>query len=179
MEPQDTLRSSLSRVPQLHPLPLSCSWGGSKKQEMKDCKGNKILLGICPSSHRSEDLLPKPEIFWNWDWVLWDFCWVSFSMSQFPVCYASCHFPCTGFSSRSASTGVAVTELGSCCAWVPLCRGCAEVVSARLNPRNGTIDVGRVCNFLGFASSQQKFEVTDQCYSPQMDQCYSSVLFRK
>jgi len=66
-----------------------------------------------------------------------------------------------------------------CCPWVPLCRGCAEVVSARLNPRNGTIDVGRVCNFLGFASSQQKFEVTDQCYSPQTDQCYSSVLFRK
>ena len=32
---------------------------------MRDCKGNKILLGICPSSHRSEDLLPKPEIFWN------------------------------------------------------------------------------------------------------------------
>ena len=25
---------------------------------MRDCKGIKILLGICPSSHRSEDLLP-------------------------------------------------------------------------------------------------------------------------
>ena len=26
---------------------------------MRDCKGIKILLGICPSSHRSEDLLPS------------------------------------------------------------------------------------------------------------------------
>ena len=33
-----------------------------------------------------------------------------------------------------------------------------------------------MCNFLGSVSSQQKFEVTDQCYSPWMDQCYSSVL---
>ena len=33
-----------------------------------------------------------------------------------------------------------------------------------------------VCNFLGFISLLQKFEVTDQCYSPQMDQCYSSML---
>ena len=33
-----------------------------------------------------------------------------------------------------------------------------------------------VCNFLGFISLLQKFEVTDQCYSPQMNQCYSSML---
>ena len=48
-----------------------------------------------------------------------------------------------------------------------------------------------VCNFLGSVSSQQKFEATDQCYSPLTDHvtalgqssvtapCYSSVLFRK
>ena len=35
-------------------------------------------------------------------------------------------------------------ELGSCCAWLPPCRGCAEVVSARLNPSQGTRDVRRV-----------------------------------
>ena len=51
--------------------------------------------------------------------------------------------------------------------------------------------VSGVCNFLGSVSSQQKFEATDQCYSPLTDQvtalgqisvtapCYSSVLFRK
>ena len=32
--------------------------GGSRKQEMRDCKGIKILLGICLSSYRNEDLLP-------------------------------------------------------------------------------------------------------------------------
>ena len=50
---------------------------------------------------------------------------------------------------------------GSCCAWPPPCGGRAEVVSARLNLRNGTIDVGGVSNFLGSVSLQQKFEVTD------------------
>ena len=34
-------------------------------------------------------------------------------------------------------------------------------------------------NFLGSALSQQKSEASEQCYSPQMDQIYSSVLFRK
>ena len=42
-----------------------------------------------------------------------------------------------------------------------------------LNPSHGIIDVGGVCNFLSSVSSQQKSEVTDQCYSPRMDQCYS------
>ena len=60
----DTLgsRVALARVPQLHPLPLACLWGWggpvSRKQEMRDYKGIKILLAICPSSHRSKDLLP-------------------------------------------------------------------------------------------------------------------------
>ena len=38
---------------------------GLRKQEMTDCKYIKILLAICPSSHRSEDLLPIPEVLWN------------------------------------------------------------------------------------------------------------------
>ena len=37
----------------------------------------------------------------------------------------------------------------------------AETVSARLNLRNGTIDVRGVCNFLSSVSSRQKFEETD------------------
>ena len=37
--------------------------GGFEEKEKRDCKGIKILLGICPSSHRSEDLLPKLEVF--------------------------------------------------------------------------------------------------------------------
>ena len=41
-------------------------------------------------------------------------------------------------------------------------RGRAEVVSARLNPRNGTLDVGGVCDFLCSVSSRQKFEARDR-----------------
>ena len=32
---------------------------------MRDCKGIKILLAICPSSHRSEDFLPQWVVFWT------------------------------------------------------------------------------------------------------------------
>ena len=38
---------------------------GSRKQEMSDCKGIKILLAICPSNDRGEDLLSQPKVFWN------------------------------------------------------------------------------------------------------------------
>ena len=82
--------------------------------------------------------------------------------SWFPAHWASYRPPCAGFSYCSTSTVGAFAELGSCCAWPPLCRGHAEVVSARLNWRHGTIDVGRVCNFFCSVSSQQKFEMTDQ-----------------
>ena len=47
-----------ARVPQLHPQLLACSRGGSRKQEKRDCKGIKILLGMCPSIYRSKDILP-------------------------------------------------------------------------------------------------------------------------
>ena len=32
---------------------------------MRDCKGIKILLAIHPFSHRGEDFLPQPEVFWH------------------------------------------------------------------------------------------------------------------
>ena len=96
-----------------------------------------------------------------WDWAVWVFCWVCFSLFQFPACCASCHFPCAGFFSCSASTTGAYADLGSCCAWFPPCGGHTEVVSGRLNPRNSTIDVGEICNFLSSVSLQQKFETTD------------------
>ena len=56
----------------------------------------------------------------------------------------------------------AFAELSSCCAWPPPCRGQAEGVSARLNPRNSTIDVRGVCIFLSSALLQQKFEAVDR-----------------
>ena len=84
-----------------------------------------------------------------------------FLLSQFPVCWASCHFHLAGFSSPSASTVGVFTELGFFCVWPWPRGGQAEVVSARLNPSNGTIDVMGVCNFLGSVLLQQKFEATD------------------
>ena len=70
--------------------------------------------------------------------------------------------PLCGFSLHSASTMRAFAELGFCCAWPLPRRGRAEVVSARLDPSHGTINVRRVCNFLGFVSLQQKFEMMDR-----------------
>ena len=40
----------------------------------------------------------------------------------------------------------------------------------------GDGSVRGVCNFLGSVLSQKKSEASEPCYSPRMDQCYSSVL---
>ena len=45
-------------------------------------------------------------------WATWALCWVCFSLSQFLVHWASCHFPCAGLPLRSASTTRAFAELG-------------------------------------------------------------------
>ena len=84
-----------------------------------------------------------------------------FLLSWFPACWASCHFHWAGFSSRSSSIMGAFAQLGFYCAWPLPHGGQAQVVSARLNPRNGTIYVEGVCNFLGSVSPLQKFEVMD------------------
>ena len=129
--------------------------GGSRKQEMRDCKGIKILLVICPSSHRSEDLLPQPEVFWNLSLSCVSFLLSLFSLSWFPARWASCHFPCAGFSLHSASICGSFCQVGLLLFLASASGGWAEVVSAGLNLRNGTIAVGGVCNFLGSVLSQQ------------------------
>ena len=58
----------------------------------------------------------------------------------------------------------AFAELYFCCA----CEGQAKVVSAKLNPRNGTVDVRGICNCLGSVSLQQKFERMD---GPALQPC--------
>ena len=128
---------------------------------MRDCIGIKILIRICPFSHRSKDFLPQPEVFWNLRLSRVSFLPSLFLLSQCPACWASCHFPKAGFSLHPASTVGTFAKLGFCCAWSLPCRGQAEVVSARLNPLNGTIDVGGVCNFLRSVLPQQKFEAID------------------
>ena len=88
-------------------------------------------------------------------------------LSQFPGRWTSCHFHCAGFLSNSVSTMWAFAELGFSCAWPSLHRRWAKVVSARLNPRNGTRYVRGVCHFLGSVSPQQKFEVAATAKSLQ------------
>ena len=44
--------------PSVSPTAARLFVGGLRKQEMRDCKGIKVLLGMCPSNHRGEDLLP-------------------------------------------------------------------------------------------------------------------------
>ena len=111
---------------------------------MKDCKGIKILLAICPSRHRSEDLLPQLELFWNLRLSSVSFLLSLFLLSKLLAHWASCHFHRAGFSLCSASTTGAFAGLGFCCVWPLPCRGRAEVASARLNLRNGTIYVSEV-----------------------------------
>ena len=79
---------------------------------------------------------------------------MGFPLSRFPARWA---FPCAGFSSRSASTA------GASLSWVPAVLGLfhAEVLSARLYPSHGTIDVMRVYVPRFFVSAQQRFGATD------------------
>jgi len=120
---------------------------------MRDCKGIKILSAICPSSCRSEDFLPQPEL-WNRRLSRVSFLLTLFLLSWFPVWWASCHFHCAGFSLSSVFFPRAFSELSFCCACPPPHRGQAEVVWARLNLGSGTIYVRGVCNFLGSVSLQ-------------------------
>ena len=129
---------------------------------MRGCKGIKILLAICPSSHTSKDFLLQQEVFWNLRLSHMSFQLSLFLLSQFPARWASYCFQCTGFSSCSASNTGGFAELDFCCVWSLPHSDWAEVVSTRLNPRKGTRDVRAVCNFLGSVSLQQIFEVTDR-----------------
>ena len=138
---------------------------------MRDCKGIKILLAICPCNYRSEDFLIPTEGLES-ETEPHELSESLFLLFWFPAGWASCHFLCIGFSSHSASTTGALTKLGFCCAWLPPHGGWHKFVSARLNLNHCTVDVGGVCNFLGSVSPQQKFEVTYDWY-------YSSVLFGK
>ena len=55
------------------------------------------------------------------------------------------------------------TSVGALLSWAPVVLGLfrAEVVSARLNPSHGTIDVTRVYGPRFFVPSQQRFGATD------------------
>ena len=103
---------------------------------MRDCKGLKSLLAICLSSHRSKDFLSPLEVFWNLRLSHVSFLPSWFLLFQFPARWASCHFPCSGFSHIQLPVG-AFAALYFCC----VRGGQAEVVSAKLNLGNDTVDV--------------------------------------
>ena len=84
---------------------------------------------------------------------------MSFLLSSFFAVLVSSTMglPLYWVSSPSASS------VGALLSWAPAVLGlfCVEVVSARLNPSHGTIDVTRVCVPRFFVSSQQRFRATD------------------
>ena len=85
--------------------------GDLMKQEMRDCKGIKTLSAICPSSHRVEDFLLQPEVFWNLRLSCMSFLLSLFLLSWVLACWASCHFHCAGFSSCLTSWASSVLGL--------------------------------------------------------------------
>ena len=118
-------------------------FAGLLRKQMRDYKGIRVLLAICPSSHRSEDFLSQPKVSWNLKLSRMSLLLSLYLLSQFPACLSSCHFHCAGFSLGTFS------ELGFWCVWpLPCGSSGTKVISARLNPRNGTIYVGGVCSFL-------------------------------
>ena len=129
---------------------------------MRDCKGIKIFLAICPSSHRSKNFLPKPEVSWNLRLSHLRFLLSLFLLSWLPARWASCHFLCAGFSLHSTSTTGAFSSWASSVLVLHFKGGQDEVVSTRLNLRNSTMYVSGMCNFLGSVSPQQKFEAMDR-----------------
>ena len=125
------------------------------------------MLAIYPSSHRNEDLLPYPEVFWN--------------LRLSCVSLLPSFFCCPSFQ----HTGLLVTSTGYwvffvftfhhwsfcrvgfllCLASALLGVGQAGVVSVRLSLSHSTRNVRGMCNFLGSVSPQQRFEMADWCYS--------------
>ena len=110
--------------------------GGSRKQETRDCKGT--------SRHRSEDILPSLEVFWNLRLSCVSFLLTSFFAVLVSSTMGLLSLPLRWVFFTFSFYHRSFAELGSCCVWPPLCGGHAEVVTARLNPSHGTIDVRRV-----------------------------------
>ena len=168
---------------------------GSRKQETRDCKGVKILLVMSlQPQQRGPPTLTGGLLE---------------SETELRGLSAEFIFHCPGFKHHGPSPALgflhALLLPGASLSWAPAALDlfCAEVVSARLNPSHGTIDVRRVYAPQFFVSSQQKFGVTDikapsaghsswvldrlcysaqvsngPCYSSLINQCYSSILFR-
>ena len=80
---------------------------------MRDCKGIKILLAICPSRHRNEGFLPEQEVSWNLRLSRMSSLLSLFLLSRFPARWASCPFHCAGFSLCSASATGALPSWAS------------------------------------------------------------------
>ena len=148
----------------------------------------------------------QPEVFWNLRLNCMRFLWSLLLLSRFPAHWASCHLPCAGFSSCSASTIGAFAELGFCCTWPLPHGGRAEVVS-KLNPSQvkskswhhrcqGSVWFPLFCLTTakiwsdGWTSVTTQFMLGECVISlflshhskklkGRMDQCYNSVLFGK
>ena len=131
-----------ARVPHCTHLCLPVT-GGLRKQEIRHCKGIKILLFICPSSHRGEDflLLTSSGI---WDWVVWAFCW---------ICFCCPHF-------QHAGLPVTSPVLGFHCFQLLQYEFSAVLCLCLMGAKPGLLQPGYIQ-----VMAQQRFEMVDQCYS--------------
>ena len=77
------LLHSPCQSPSVAPTATHLFTGGLRRQETRDCKGIKILLAVCLSSHKSEDILTYWRSSGIWDWATWDFCWACFWCPSF------------------------------------------------------------------------------------------------
>ena len=77
------LLSTPCQCPSIEPTATCLFTGGLRKQELRDCKGIKILLAIGSSSHRSEYFLPQLDVFCNLRLSRVSFLWVCFCCPAF------------------------------------------------------------------------------------------------
>ena len=132
--------------------------GGLKKQEMRDCKGIKTLLAICPSSHRREDLLREPEVFWNLRLSRVSFLPSLFLLSQFPAWWAYCHFHCAGFSCVQLPPRELLPSWASAVLGLGLAGAKLRLFQAGSVQVMAPYYVCGMCNFLGSVWLQEKLE---------------------
>ena len=113
--------------------------------------------------------------------AVWAFCWVRFSLSWFSARWASCHFPCTGFSLRSASTwelllSWASAVLGFCLMGAELRLFQPGYIQEMHHRCQGSVQFPRFRLVTAKIWSDGHGPVLHLSVTPQ---CYSSVLFGK
>ena len=134
------------------------------------------LSGFCPVAQGF-----LSEVFWNLRLCHMSFLLSLVLLSQFPARWASCHFPCTGFSLRSASTwelllSWASAVLGFCLMGAELRLFQPGYIQEMHHRCQGSVQFPRFRLVTAKIWSDGHGPVLHLSVTPQ---CYSSVLFGK